>query len=308
MLDCGLPFAKIGDGGAPLVVLDSFRVEHRTADGLVLQGMMSAYEPYTEAGRTVYLLERPIEMPIDYTFDDMRDDYIAGLAEVAAGTGGGLDVIGVGAGGMFALAVAAELGRRGREGRPSPLLRRQVIVAAAPRMSERARVAAARWQSAAEKLRWRAVHREIVAMSYTGSAALFYGALAWAFPGLQGTSDYPWDFAITVREVANADLSERLTDVQVPTLFLAGAADRLFSSDEIADAAARVPGGESRILPRAGHAIVKSRRRMVERAILRFLSDSSMSDQSMPRPVPRRTRRSRAASETSPRHSSGNTR
>ena len=45
MLDCGLPFAKIGDGGTPLVVFDGFRVEHRAADGLVLQGMINSYSP-----------------------------------------------------------------------------------------------------------------------------------------------------------------------------------------------------------------------------------------------------------------------
>lgn len=303
MLDCGLPFAKIGDGGRPLVVFDSFRVEHRTADGLVLQGMISAYERYTEAGRTVYLLERPIEIPIDYTFDDMRDDYIAGLAEVAARTGDGLDVIGIGAGGMFALAVAAELGRRRSERTPSPLLRRLAVVAAGPRMSDAAREAAVRWQAAAEALRWRDVHREIVAMSYAGGASKFFGALAWLFPELQGTTDYPWDFSITVREVARADLSDRLQSVQVPTLFLGGATDRMFLSEEMEHAAAQVPGAAVHILPGAGHAITKSRRRTVENTLLQFFSDSSM-----PRRDPGRTRRSSAPSETSHRHSSRNTR
>ncbi len=267
MLNCGLPFARIGDGGIPLVVFDGFRVEHRAADGLVLQGMINSYERYTEAGRTVYLLERPIEMPFDYSFDDIRDDYIDGLTEIAELTGAeGLDLLGIGAGGMFALAVAAE---------SQLLLRRLAVVAAGPRMSDRGREAAARWQSDAEELKWRRVHREIVALSYTGFTSLFYGSIAWLFPELQGTTDYPWDFTITVREVAQADLTDRLPNVQVPALFLAGSADRLFSPEAVEHAATLLPRGEAHILPEAGHAIIKSRRRTVDDAVLTFFSGSS---------------------------------
>jgi pimeloyl-ACP methyl ester carboxylesterase len=267
MLDCGLPFAKIGYGGTPLVVFDGFRVEHRAADGLVLQGMINSYERYTEAGRTVYLLERPIEMPFDYSFNDIRDHYIDGLTEIAELTGAdGLDLLGIGAGGMFALAAAAE--SRGP-------LRRLVVVAAGPRMSDNGREAAARWQTDAEELKWRRVHREIVALSYTGLTSRVYGTIAWLFPELQGTTDYPWDFTITVREVAHTDLTDRLPNVQVPALFLAGAADRLFSPEAIEHAATLAPCGEARILPAAGHAIIKSRRRTVDNAVLEFFSDRS---------------------------------
>jgi pimeloyl-ACP methyl ester carboxylesterase len=233
--------------------------------------MINSYERYTEAGRTVYLLERPIEMPFDYSFDDIRDDYIDGLAEIAELSGGmekrpgagGMDLLGIGAGGMFALAVAAASPRQ---------LRRLAVISAGPRMSEEGREAAARWQADAEDLKWRRVHRDIVALSYTGHASLFYGSIAWLFPELQGTTDYPWDFIITVREVARADVSDRLHTVQVPTLFLAGAGDRVFSPSSIEHAAAQACDATAQLLPGAGHAIVKSRRRAVEDAILRFFS------------------------------------
>jgi len=277
VLQCGLPYARIGDGDIPLVVFDGFRVEHRAADGLVLQGMINSYERYTEAGRTVYLLERPIEMPFDYSFDDIRDDYIDGLTEIAELTGatygcddaGGMDLLGIGAGGMFALAVAAE---------SQSLLRRLAVVAAGPRMSEKGREAAARWQSAVEELKWRRVHREIVAMSYTGIMSRVYGSIAWLFPELQGTTDYPWDFSITVREVAGADLSDRLHNVQVPTLFLAGAGDRLFSPDAVEHAATLVPRGEAQVLSGAGHAIIKSHRSTIDHAVLQFFSSTPEAD------------------------------
>jgi len=281
MLNCGLPYAQIGEGGRPLVVLDSFRVEHRTADGLVLQGMMGAYERYTEAGRTVYLLERPIEMPIDYTFDDLRDDYIAGLTEIGGLTGvgvgeaSGLDVLGIGAGGMFALAVAAAVaGSSGDRVATVGSLRlgRLAVVAAGARMSAEAREAAGRWQEAVEQLRWRSVHREMVRMSYAGPAGPFYAALAWLFPELLGTTDYPWDFFITLREVAGADLSDRLDRLEPETLFIAGGRDRLFPPDVVADTADRVGAAETRFVDGAGHAITKSHRGVVESRVLQFLA------------------------------------
>jgi pimeloyl-ACP methyl ester carboxylesterase len=270
VLACGLPYARIGEGGLPLFVFDSFRVEHRAAEGLVLQGMMGAYERYTEAGRTVYLLERPIEMPFDYSFDDMRDDYAAGLAELTAETrpqrpaGVGLDLLGIGAGGMFALSVAAAGG--------API-GRLAVVAAGARMSDAGREAAERWKAAAEELNWRAVHREMVAMSYTGGGALFYGGLAWLFPELLGTTDYPWDFYITLREVAAADITDRLPAIEADTMFVAGAEDRLFPPAVVTESARLAGAPQPVFLPGAGHAISKSRRKAVEQLVLGFFGE-----------------------------------
>jgi pimeloyl-ACP methyl ester carboxylesterase len=290
ILGCGLPYAKIGEGGLPLIVLDSFRVEHRAAEGLVLQGMMGAFERYTEAGRTVYLIERPVEMPFDYSFDDLRDDYIAALEEIAEETraerpaGAGLDLLGIGAGGMFALAVAAEVGRRRGDdgasaaegdalGDAQPRIDRLAVVASGARMGNAAREAAQRWKTAAEGLNWRAVHREMVAMSYAGGSALFFGGLAWLFPELIGTTDYPWDFYITLREVAAADITDRLPAIEAETIFIAGAEDRLFPATVVAESARRVGSREPVFLPGAGHAISTARRKTVAKIILAFLAE-----------------------------------
>ncbi|MFO7780381.1 MAG: alpha/beta hydrolase, partial [Spirochaetia bacterium] len=55
----------------------------------------------------------------------------------------------------------------------------------------------------------------------------------------------------------------------------AGSADRLFSPEAVEHAATLLPRGEAHILPEAGHAIIKSRRRTVDDAVLTFFSGSS---------------------------------
>lgn len=311
LLTCGLPYARIGAGGQALVVLDGFRVEHRPAEGLVLQGMAAAYERYVEAGYTVYILERRAGMPIDYRFDDIVSDYRDGVAELATappvdetgvfgsdtttGTTSSsflprgparadrvagadrvaedepraVDLMGIGAGGMLALALAAE---RLGEASGAPVFRRLVLTAAAARLSEKGRSAARRWLSAAEQLRWRTVHREMAQLSHPGVASLFYGTVAWLAPSLFGTTDYPWDFYITLREVSEADLRPRLSAVTVPALLIGGARDELYTAREMQETAAGMPEAEARIIPGAGHVVGRTRRRAVDEAILSFLS------------------------------------
>ena len=285
VLGCGVPFAQIGSGGRPLVVFDSFRVEHKPAEGLVLQGMRDAYESYVNAGRTVFVVERRGEMPIDYDFDDITGDYVAALAEIAAESdaSAGVDVLGIGAGGMFALAAAAQAAGRqtaaqaaGRQTAAQGFpISRLAVVAAADRMTGEARDAAEQWRGSVEELHWRQVHGRMVRWSYGGVAGLFYGALAWLFPELLGTTDYPWDFFITLREIAQADIADRLGQIAVPTLLIAGERDRLFSAELAEAAAARIPKAELLVLPGAGHGLVKTHRREVERRVSRFFEGTA---------------------------------
>ncbi len=244
---------------------------------------MTAYERYVEIGYTVYIIERTSGMPIDYTFEDIRDDYARAVEEIAQLHSGeprsGVNLVGVGAGGLFALAVAAraESGETGAVSFASPLrtpVTRLVLISSAARMSDAARSAAGRWQEAAEHLRWRDVHRDMVTLSHVGPSAVFYSTIAWLFPNLLGTTDYPWDFVITVRETAGTDVSDQLTGIEVPTLFLGGERDRLFLAEDMKEAARELPHADAQLFPGGGHAVAKSRTREVERRVLSFLRNS----------------------------------
>jgi pimeloyl-ACP methyl ester carboxylesterase len=187
-----------------------------------------------------------------------------------------VDLLGIGAGGLFALGVAARLGA-GREHEEGPPAARRLqvahlaVVSAAHRMSEAAREDAAGWIADAQKLRWRSVHAAMVRRSYAGGQALFYASLAWLFPDLLGTTDYPWDYIITVREAAATELADRLDGINVPTLILGGERDGMFSPADMEEAARRIPGAELGLIPGAGHAIAKSHRREVEGRVTSFL-------------------------------------
>jgi pimeloyl-ACP methyl ester carboxylesterase len=189
-----------------------------------------------------------------------------------------VDLLGIGAGGLFALGVAARLGD-GREHDEGPPAARDLkvshlaVVSGAHRMSEAAREVSPAWIADAEKLRWRSVHAAMVRRSYSGVQAAFYASLAWLFPDLLGTTDYPWDFVITLREAAGADLTDRLESIAAPTLILGGERDGIFSAVDMEEAAGRIPEAGLELIPGAGHAVFKSRRREVEARVTRFLEE-----------------------------------
>lgn len=71
------------------------------------------------------------------------------------------------------------------------------------------------------------------------------------------------------------DLSDRLSDLRVPVLVLAGAADRVLSPSESIRIAERVRGARLYVFQGAGHLLPVERSKQVAEQILRFADDVS---------------------------------
>lgn len=83
----------------------------------------------------------------------------------------------------------------------------------------------------------------------------------------------PAVMARRLREVLSVNVDAEAASVEVPTLYLAGAADRLVGLRGLAQVSARIPGLEARILE-GPHLLLQARPEATVRELLRFLDGS----------------------------------
>jgi pimeloyl-ACP methyl ester carboxylesterase len=259
MLACGLPYATLGEAERELVVFDTVRINNQALEGLRLQGARDAYEDYLDSVR-IHIVERRPEMPIDYNITDMVADYEVGVEEL---TDGPVDLLGIAGGGLTALRYAA---------RNPEKVRRLVLLSSGHRMSEEGRRLVARWAEAAERLEWRRVNSSFMRSMFANPAAgWFFGGIAYLAPETVGVSDYPWDFIVANRAVAEADCGEDAERVRAPTLALSGAGDRFFPPESVEETARLIPDGEAVIYPKEGHGLFKAQKESIRSRVLTFL-------------------------------------
>ncbi len=259
ILDCGLPYASLGDGDRDLVIFDAVRISNRPLEGLRLQGARDAYEDYLDH-RRIHIIERRPEMPIDYDVTDMVADYERGVPELARLP---VDLLGIGGGGLMALRYAA---------RNPGHVRTLTLLSSAHRMSDEGRARTGRWVSWAEELRWRRIHAGFMSSMFTNPlAGALFGGIAFLAPDAVGTTDYPWDFIVGHRAVMDADCASDALEVQAPTLIITGALDLFFTPTLAEETSTMISGSRLSIYPREGHGLVKSRKKALREEILAFI-------------------------------------
>ncbi len=261
ILDCGLPYAALGDGDRDLVIFDAVRVSNRPLQGLHLQGARDAYEDYLDH-RRIHIIERRPEMPIDYDVTDMVADYEKGVPELV---GLPVDLLGIGGGGLMALRYAA---------RNPGHVRTLTLLSTAHRMSDEGRERTSRWIAWAEDLRWRRVHAAFMRSMFPSPlAGAVFGGIAFLAPEAVGTTDYPWDFIIGHRAVMEAECAADALEVRAPTLIITGERDLFFPPELAEETASMIAGSKLSIYPREGHGLVKSRKKALREEILSFVEE-----------------------------------
>jgi pimeloyl-ACP methyl ester carboxylesterase len=267
----GISYVRIGESGPPLVVFDEMKLEHKPVEGLVLQGLVEMYEDYAD-GFTVFVLEPPREMPLDYGLSDIASDYASALEELVSEP---VTVMGLGFGGMVALRFALLYQER---------LNGLVLVAAAHRLTEAAAELAEQWIGWAQELDWGRVHESMIRNVFANRVVgRFYGWLVRLAPALLGTPEYPWDFVVSLRAQLSEELDSELSKIGTPVLCVAGEKDFYYGREDVERMVELLPNAELELFPAQGHGVIRSRKRRIRELVSSFAATSHSRDEPDPR-------------------------
>lgn len=243
-----IEYFKYGEGSRSLVVLPGLAVKSillykdMVADALKLFG----------DGFEVFVFDRRVNLPAEYSVEDMAKDYIAafealGLKDVA--------IYGISQGGMIALTLALL--------RPD-LVSSLVLGSTSARISDESKTVVKEWNTLAETRNEKGLIHSFIKYVYSPAFAEQFGGLI--ADSLKGITDEEFDrLMILTGKMDQYDVYGRLSEVKCPSLILAGDEDAVLgkvSTTELSD----IPGSELYVFKGYGHAVYDENPEFKERA------------------------------------------
>ena len=219
-----MPYARIGQESKPFVILPGLSLSLMTPLARVV-GMH--YQAFLDAGYTLYVFDRRVNAPADYTQQDMADDTAACMEHLGIQ---GAAVMGASQGGMIAQLLAADY----------PRLVDRVMLCSTCAVCEGPTTASVRqWIELA-----RARQGKALADSFGG---LIYSPKVWAANQkavealCEGAADQDFErFVIMASALLGFDATAKLEQVSVPAFVVGAQGDRVIPIAAMRDLAARL--------------------------------------------------------------------
>lgn len=244
--DEGLPYNRFGNGLDNVVIFQGLQFENKPASGLAAKFIHDLYG-FLGTNYTAHVVSRRPGLPPGYTTGDMADDYATMIQRAFNGP---THIIGLSTGGLIAQHFAADHGR---------LVRRLVIHSSAHRISDEAREFQVRMRDLALERRWNDAYACVLA--YMAPKRGIRGRLATmgiraAAPlgrFLFGRPADPSDLVVTY-DASNAHtFRDRLTEIKVPTLVVAGDQDPFYTPQLFRETAEGIADAELILYKGTGH-------------------------------------------------------
>lgn len=271
----GHAYLRIGEGGAPLCLIDELHFRPRPVEGLTLQGMLQTYEAYLEVRPLLYIFRRAEPPEEEASTGDAAEAEPAGRVTIRHEAESYLNalfdfglprihLLGISYGGLVAQEMAAT----------APQLFRSLVVAIAGcSVAEPMRRELRRFAEFARERRWRELHAGMTgALHQHSSFRSFFRLVGWSVPKILGIPEDPERVAAMFEGFAEADLCERTPAITVPTLLISGDRDPYVDPEELTRMVDRLPQGELELFPGAGHSLLRAKAEAVEQRILPFLA------------------------------------
>ncbi|MFP4300930.1 MAG: alpha/beta fold hydrolase [Spirochaetaceae bacterium] len=271
----GHNFIRLGSSGFPLCVIDELNVRPGPVEGLTLQGMLQVYELFLQRYQLIYLFrngeQRGTEEQMgteeqrgtELTIREEAESYMNALFDFSHPS---VHLFGISYGGLIAMEIAAS----------APQLLRSLTVAlvgcrVAPPMARELR----RLADLVRRGEWRQFHAGMAgALHHHSSLRPLFVSIAWMLPKLLGVPEDPERVALMLEAFAEANLCERVSRIEVPTLLVAGDQDPYLNRDILDRTVAALPQGELALYEGAGHSLLRSRQDEVDGRILSFLEST----------------------------------
>jgi pimeloyl-ACP methyl ester carboxylesterase len=254
---CGIPYNRTGNGSRIMVVFNGLIFENKPLPNFAV----TMYD-FLDTLYTVYIVSRKTDLPQNYTLKDMADDYAVMVGEEFGGCP--VDIIGLSTGGSIAHHFAAD---------HPDLVRRLIIQSSAYTLSDDSRAIQMKVAELAEKKQWMRAYAMLIGhmVPHHGIEKVFYIPLVWggAFTASRFMSPKnPSDLIVTIRAEDKFNFEERLTEINVPTLLIAGRNDPFYPEELFRKTASKIHNCKLVLYPNMGHPATG---KQFERDVLAFL-------------------------------------
>ncbi|PYE53155.1 alpha/beta fold hydrolase [Deinococcus yavapaiensis] len=272
----GLPYAKLSESGPPLVFLTGSELQHRPPTRAVQQGYRFMLRR-TLMAYSVYLCSRKPGLPLGTTARDMSDDF---AFMIESEIGQPAHIVGMSSGGSSAMHLAAD---------HPHLVDKLVLAMTGYRLNSHGMDVGRVWRDLALEGDWPKlwIRMSIDVAEGRTPAWLLGPVMRLLGPKVLGVpSSNGQDLAVVMAADLDLDVADQLPRITAPTLVIGGEQDPFYGAENIRETAARIANARLVLLP-GGHAVVKSKPRAFEEAVLTFLSESARAvpATSSPRPL-----------------------
>ncbi len=256
----GLPYARMGTKSDIIFNLEALSFNQEPPSGFMLKQFIKASKPFTD-DYTVYLVGRRPNLPDNYLFDQMADDYAVMIRREFDRP---VVVMGTSTGGQLAQYLAAN---------HPDLVQKLVIISAAYRLSEKGveiERSAAECFAQGKYAKALAVIIELIHPPGLKRAftKFFIRLLGKWFIG---KVEYPNDFVVEVRADREMNFKDRLAEISAPTLLLSGESDIGYTAEDVRATAEGIPDAELILYEGYGHNLAMANSKQVTHDILKFL-------------------------------------
>lgn len=258
----GLPYARLGNKPNILVYIEALSFKHEPPSSFALKQFIKASRPFT-VEYTVYLIGRKQNLPDNYLFDKMANDYAKLIRREFKGP---VDVMGVSTGGQIAQYLAAD--------HPDVILK-LVIISAAYRLSEKGieieRKSEEHFMEQKYGKAFTAILDLIFNSKFMRGIAKFFTRLV--AKKIMGKIEYPNDFLNEIRGDREMNFKDRLSEIKVPTLVMSGELDIGYTVDDVRMTAEGIPNAKLILYEGYGHGLIMANRKQLQKDILEFLKN-----------------------------------
>jgi pimeloyl-ACP methyl ester carboxylesterase len=255
----GLPYARIGNNTDYLINLEALTFENKPPSGFMIKRSVKSLRPLMDK-YTIYFIGRKQNVPEDYTFTDMANDYADMIRKEFKKP---VIIIGASTGGQIAHYLAAD---------HPDVVQKLIIISAAYRVSERGAEIESR---AAEYFKQGKYGKSISATldlvfssNITRGIAKLLTRLFGKF--FIGDTKYPNDFLTEVKGDIEMNFKDRLSEIKAPTLILSGELDIEYTPELVRTTAEGIPNSKLIFYKGIGHGLA-AKWKLIQKDIIQFI-------------------------------------
>jgi len=256
----GLPYARIGNKPEIIIDIEALSFKHEPPSGFMLKQFLKTSKLFID-NYTYYLVGRKPNLPENYLFDKMAEDYAAMIRREFDGP---VTLMGTSTGGQIAQYLAAN---------HPELVKKLIIISAAYRLSE---IGVELERKSGDYFEQGKYGKSLAALLDFIWTSKILKSIAKFFTRpfakkIMGDIKYPNDFLIEIQADREMNFKDRLSEIQAPTLVLSGEKDIGYTAEDVRTTAEGIPNAKLILYKGYGHNLAMSNRKQVVKDILEFL-------------------------------------